>query len=85
MKKDRDHIWGTIGVTTFSIFLISWGVYLLVSEKYARGYDYYLQQETASGGGYYILIGVILGVITYLTLSPFGKTRRFFDRWRQNK
>lgn len=85
LKKDKDHIWGIIGATIFSIFLIGWGIYMLVSGKYAKGYDHYVQQETGAGGEYYILIGVILIVITYFTLSPFGKIRRFFDRWRNNK
>ncbi len=83
MSQSKDRVWGLVGMIVFSLFLIGWGIYLMVSNKYAKGYDHYTQQATGSGGEYFILFGIIFGIVTYFTLSPFSKFRSFFERRRK--
>jgi len=57
---------------------------MVYNGKYSKGYDHYVEQETGAGGEYFIVMGILLLIISYLSLSPFGLIRRFFERKRKH-
>ena len=71
--------WNYIPTLLGAILFIVWGIIMLVNDWVGVGAHYLTQQPTAGGGWLLILIGVILLVISYSSLSPFSKIRKFFE------
>ena len=62
----------------FSLFFLVVGIKMIVEDKVAVGYNRALQ-PSGFGGHLLILAGIISLVVTYFSLSPFGKVRQFFE------
>jgi hypothetical protein len=51
---------------------------MIVEDKVAVGHNRALQ-PSGYGGHFLILVSLIFFVVTYFSLSPFGKIRQFFE------
>lgn len=76
MKTDH---WNYIPTLVGGVLLIIWGIIMLVNDLVGYGVHYLTQQFTAGGGWLLILIGLILLGVSYFSLSPFSKIRKFFE------
>ena len=63
--------------------MIAYGIWMIISKKVGSGTHRLTQQDTGAGGELLILIGLILTVIAYLSLSPFSRLRSFFEGKRK--
>ena len=78
-----------LGFFLISILLILIGIYLLINNNAIIGTKRNLELNVV-GGPLIIFVGLIFLYVSYHSLSPFGKFRRFFEgnnffrRKRQN-
>lgn len=78
MKRKDDNI-GTISLFLIAIFLIIWGVKMVVKNLVAVGVNSRTLSLSGFGGEYLILFGLIFLVVSYYSLSPLGKIRQFLE------
>lgn len=78
MNGKDDNI-GTISSFLIAIVLIIWGIKMIVYNLVAMGVNSRTLSLSGFGGEYLILMGSILLVVAYYSLSPLGKIRQFLE------
>lgn len=61
------------------LIIILFGALISLSNIYGTGKHYLTQQHMIYGGGYLIVLGSVLLISGYFSLSPFSKIREFFE------
>ena len=67
------------------LIMIVLGVLMILEGKYIVGRDLLTQQGSVVSGFCLIGVGVIIIWTGYYNLSPFGKIRRFIERYPRKK
>jgi len=81
-KSNISTIW--ISLTLGIGFLII-GIAMITNDLVAVGINRTMQ-ESGFGGYLLLLIGIVFIVVTYFSLSPFSRIRKFLeDNWKKRK
>lgn len=79
MTRKQSNSWTSATTLYGAIICIVGGIVMLANNLVGVGRHYLTTQLTVGGGYLFILIGLILLVVFYFTLSPFGKIRNFLE------
>ena len=71
--------WESLLCFSIAIIMILLGILMIVLDHVISGKHYLTQQNSTIGGVSIILIGIIILIVGYYSLSPFSKIREFFE------
>lgn len=72
--------WDTIASFLLGAISIVTGVVMVINHIVVAGINSRTLQYSGFGGYLLILVGVIFLIVSYYSLSPFSKIRRFFNK-----
>ncbi|WP_420581310.1 hypothetical protein [Reichenbachiella sp.] len=75
-KKNK---YGDLFYLVLGLLLLLLGLGMIVSGKVVVGIDYLTQLGSGYSGYFLLLIGVVVILVYYYTLPPFGAIRKFFE------
>ncbi|SFF99480.1 hypothetical protein [Pontibacter chinhatensis] len=84
MKGKKDKV-GSISLFMLAVVLIIWGIMMIVYNLVAVGVNSRTLSPSGFGGELLILLGLILLVVAYYSLSPFSKIRQFLEGDLKNR
>lgn len=84
-KRPKTDGWSALAGFIIALAMTSVGVWMIAEDKVGAGLNWLTMQPTGTGGELLIFVGIMLFVVAYLSLSPFGRIRSFFERKRNRK
>jgi hypothetical protein len=78
MKKKKSS-YGYVIPLFYGLLFIVGGIFMIAKNRVAFGINSRTLSLSGFGGHLLILIGCIFLVVAYYSLSPFSKTRKFFE------
>lgn len=64
---------------SLAILFVTLGIIMAIKNQVVVGINSRTMQFSAVGGYLLIFVGIIFLAVSYFSLSPFGKIRRFFE------
>ena len=77
--KHKTKVSGVLATLILGFGFLICGVVMIAKDLVAVGINIRTMQESGFGGYLLLLIGIVFLIVTYFSLSPFGRIRKFFE------